>query len=149
MSNKKLYCGCGGRVSTLQSRKYSGIDIECENCGLVIENFPTKAEAIEAFKTATGIQWISVEDRLPDTGRSVLICWQTKIEKLQRVSRGWYAHKHSILDEGDYYEQADYSEEKDDYYFPEGFWEVPWEAEAAYPLSNITHWAEIQLPNKE
>ena len=53
MSNEKLYCGCGGSVSTLQSRKYSGIDIECDNCGLVIENFPTKAEAIEAFKTAT------------------------------------------------------------------------------------------------
>ena len=94
-------------------------------------------------------RWIPVEEGLPENGRGVLICWHTKIEKNVRVSRGWYAKKFQIVDEGEYFESAEYDKKTDEYYFPEGWWEVPWESEAAFPLSNVTHWKPIILPEQE
>jgi len=93
-------------------------------------------------------QWVSVEDRLPESGKRIEIYWKNSYGK-EKTSLGWYAKKHNIVDEGDYYEQADYCEEKDEYYFNEGFWEVLCESETAYLLSNVTHWKPITLPERE
>jgi len=90
-------------------------------------------------------RWIPVGEGLPNNNKGILIRWQTEIEKKVRVSRGWYARQFQVVDEGEYFECAEYDEKTDEYYFQEGFWEVPWEGETAFPLSNVTHFMEIPI----
>ena len=66
-------------------------------------------------------QWISVKDRLPETGKTVLATCEIRSlygYKKQYVCEAYYAEAHSIS-EGKYPEDTDcydYSEEDDEYY---------------------------------
>jgi hypothetical protein len=90
--------------------------------------------------------WISVDDEMPKSGRRVLFSWLNPLKK-RRTGLGIYAKKHTIeANDWDYTEAADYDEETDNYYCPEGWVEDPYESEYTYPVEGITHWMPLPEP---
>lgn len=102
------------------------------------------------MQTAELQEWIT-KDTPPESGKRVLIVWENSNDK-KRVSLGFYAAKHSVVDQNEEdraWDITDYSEENDEYYFPEGWYEIPHEVEFFGRLSNVTHWMDIPtLPCK-
>ena len=117
----------------------------------------------EVLKTATAIvnhilsntkdqteeeKWISVEDRLPETGIPVIIYGINDYGKGRRL-RAFYAPKFSI-DADSYEGDADYSEEKNEYFIPEGWYEQnEYEDTNWYVGFKPTHWQPLPTPPKE
>ena len=124
----------------------TGVTCACIPCWNKREReWQSKRESLQAQLKQH--EWVPVEDK-PKSGKRVLIKWLNSYGA-ERTSLGWFAKKHDIPDEGEHFESADYCEEKDEYYFPEGFWEVPYESEMAYPLSNIVGWKPITLRKEQ
>jgi len=92
-------------------------------------------------------EWISVNDRLPDSGKRVLFSWRN-LSGLARTSMGVYAAKFTIEEVGDWSEDSlDYDESRDTYYRPEGWWEEGWEIEECASVScAVTHWQPLPPP---
>jgi hypothetical protein len=97
-----------------------------------------KDEAAESIYSLIENKWISVEEDLPESGRILEIAWTNEVGH-DRISMGFYAKKRAIEceDEPDW---ADYDEETERYFVPEGWVETMWEAEMTAPLKNVTHW---------
>jgi len=93
-------------------------------------------------------EWISVDDRLPDSGARVILFWMNDYTPPRpRTGMGFYAAKHKIsADMWEETEAADYSEEKDEYFCPEGWHEEAWEADYHYPVPNVSHWMPLPPP---
>ncbi len=84
--------------------------------------------------------WISVLDELPPSEKSVLFYWENSYG-LSRLSKGYYAKKHEVeYDNEEFEEFMDYSEEKDQYFVKEGWYENGWELEYTAKIENVTHW---------
>ena len=67
--------------------------------------------------------WISVKDRLPESGKKVIVFYKNSAGK-NRTVMAFYANKHSIENNGDLDgEWCDYSEEEDCYFLPVGWHE--------------------------
>ena len=89
-----------------------------------------KAAAMDLVRAAPTIGgWISVKDRLPESGKHVLTTCEIKSlygYKNRYVCEAFYAEEYSIP-EGKYPEDTDcydYNEEDDEYYLKEGWYEV-------------------------
>lgn len=81
--------------------------------------------------------------KLPNTRQRVVIFWKNKLG-LERTSIGFYAAKHTINeDEWEEGVDADYCEDDDQYYCPEGWYEDLWEGECFYPLSGVVGWQKL------
>ncbi len=92
--------------------------------------------------------WISVEERLPGLGPNcfVLATYRTNYGK-PRVVRAYFAPKHTIECNGDETEFADYSEEDDCYYVPEGWYECNAHEETNWLIDEVvTHWMPLPAP---
>ena len=122
-----------------------GLDIAMD----IVQSFPE----VETVKVGG---WISVNDRLPESGKSVLVSCQIKLMSgkhkyyvceamytaLKTVSAGAY----DAFDDFD----ADYDEETDTYYYPEGWWELihNWDDYSCVAIADfVTHW--MPLPSTE
>ena len=121
------------------------------------------ADAIEKFqgtlflmkKTAEFVaekvpKWIPATERLPETGVHVLLA--CKCGRGSYVCDGFHTEKYSMPTQ--FYEDidADYNEDADEYYFPEGWWEVikNWDDYSCVAIEdNITHWMPLPEPPKE
>ena len=66
-------------------------------------------------------EWISVKKRLPKVDKPVLISAKNNYYKY--VCVGKWVEKYSVEDEGEEFDFADYNEENDTYYYPEGWYE--------------------------
>lgn len=66
-------------------------------------------------------EWISVKKRLPKVNKPVLI--SAKYNNYKYVCVGKWVEKYSVEDEGEEFDSADYNEENDTYYYPEGWYE--------------------------
>lgn len=89
--------------------------------------------------------WISVEDRMPGLGPNccVLATYQTNYGK-PTVVRAYFAPKHTIESTNDADEFADYSEEDDCYYTPEGWYECNTHEETNWQIDKqVTHWMPL------
>ena len=118
------------------------------------------ADAIEelwqALDTAQGVlaeqppTWIPVTERLPKSGLHVLLA--CKCGSGMYVCDGFRTEKYSaetaVWDDID----ADYNEETDKYYFPEGWWEVVknWDDYSCVAImDDVTHWMPLPEPPKD
>jgi len=101
-------------------------------------NIPSEKEGIEIKA------WISVKENMPDSGSMVLVFGRNENKK-GRVIRAFHANRFQIQDDNEL-EAAEYSEEKDEYYLKEGWYEsnefdeVNWFVEL-----DVTHW--MYLPD--
>lgn len=86
--------------------------------------------------------WIDAETK-PESGKRVLIHWKNSVG-LDRISIGYYAAKHSVeYSDDDTMEYADYCEEDDKYYEPEGWVENGWELEYSATLTGVIRWQPL------
>lgn len=101
--------------------------------------------------------WVSVKDRLPESGKHVLITCEIRSlygYKKQYVCEAFYAAEHSIS-EGKYPDDTDcydYSEEDDEYYLKEGWYEVihNWDDYSSVVIYDfVTHWMALPEPAQE
>ena len=110
------------------------------------------------FMIANGVtvqEWISVEDRLPENGVHVLLCCE--IHRYggeiagKYVCDGYYAEANKII-AGGFPDECDceYSEEDDEYYLCEGWYEVIKNCDDYNSVTVedlVTHW--MPLPSTE
>ena len=101
-------------------------------------------------------KWIKVEDALPESGVHVLVCckriglmgYETKY-----ICDGFYAGKHKV--KAGWYDEdseVEYSEEDDEYYFVEGWYEVikNWgDYDSVVIDDRPTHWMRQPEPPEE
>ena len=95
-------------------------------------------------------RWIPVTERLPENGVHVLL--SCKCGSCAYVCDGFHTEKYSKPTQ--FYEDidADYNEDTDEYYFPEGWWEVikNWDDYSCVAIEDtVTHWMPLPEPPKE
>lgn len=95
-------------------------------------------------------RWIPVTERLPENDVHVLL--SCKCGSGAYVCDGFHTEKYSTPTQ--FYEDidADYDEETDEYYFPEGWWEVikNWDDYSCVAIEDtVTHWMPLPEPPKE
>lgn len=101
-------------------------------------------------------KWISVEDRLPESGIHCLLCCDIKRydgTHRQYVCDGYYAAKYteecSNVDDD---VATEYNEEDDEYYLCEGWYEVinNWDDYSSVAIDDfVTHWMPLPSPPTE
>lgn len=101
-------------------------------------------------------KWISVKDRLPESGVHVFVCCENPGSlgsKIRYICDGFYAGKYKV--KADWYDDdsaVEYSEEDDEYYFEEGWYEVikNWGDYNSVVIDDCpTHWMPLPKPPKE
>ena len=105
------------------------------------------------------MKWISVQDRLPENEKTVLIAvrrkWYNCPSKYYNfVTKAFYTDGKHITEESNYvwdFGYFQYDEEKDAYVIPEGWWEsVDYSEEFGEVDDEVTHWMELpELPKEE
>ena len=119
--------------------------------------FDKAMEALAKDNNFPGNGWISVNDKTPESGQHVLATCEIHSlygYKKQYVCEAYYAKEHSVS-EGKYPEDIDcydYSEEDDEYYLKEGWYEVihNWDEYGSVVIGDfVTHWMPLPEPPKE
>ena len=101
-------------------------------------------------------EWISVDDRLPENGVHVLLCCEVHGYGGEIVGKyicdGYYAEANKIIAGGFPDEcNCEYSEEDDEYYLCEGWYEniKNWDDYNSVTVEDfVTHWMPLPLPPK-
>ena len=106
--------------------------------------------------------WISVNDKMPESGEHVLVCCEIHplnpngMSKKRYICDGYYAAEHSIADDyrdSDFYDAYDYDEEEDEYYLKEGWYEVikNWDEYSSVVIEDfVTYWMPLpELPKED
>ena len=100
-------------------------------------------------------EWISVKERLPESGVHVLICCEMRRYGGEIAGKyvcdGYYAEANKII-AGDFTDECEYSEEDDEYYLCEGWYEVikNWDDYNSVAVEDfVTHWMPLPEPPEE
>ena len=99
-------------------------------------------------------EWISVKDKLPKSGHHVLICCEVYRYNGEIAGRyvcdGYYAEANKII-AGGFLDKCnyEYSEEDNEYYLPEGWYEIIKNLDDYYSVmveDLVTHWMPLPEP---
>lgn len=97
-------------------------------------------------------KWISVEDRLPESGVNVIACQVTHNYGFQLQFVGHYTGKFEEVSDCDCDDFNEYDESTDEYYVPEGWYEnqYNWDEFASIAVhgGDVTHWMPLPEPPK-
>ena len=98
-------------------------------------------------------EWISVKDRVPESGKDVLLHVTGKdIYTYQYICVGFYAAKNSIVGAGGFDGSIEYDEQSDNYYLIAGWYEniYNWDSyTCVYIDDTVTHWMPLPEPPEE
>lgn len=120
------------------------------------ENTSNSSVADHLIANGVTIQkWISVEDRLPELEKTVLIRCRSQFSQFGYVCCGFYVPEGTYREDSEYnwdYECCnEYDEEKDDYIVNAGWYEAirNWDDYNAVGVADIvTHWMPLPEPPK-
>ena len=99
--------------------------------------------------------WISVNERIPESGKYVLACCEVRLlsgDKKRYVCVAMHTAKKSISVRDWEGSGAEYDEETDEYYYPEGWWEClfNWDEYSSVAIEDfVTHWMPLPEPPKD
>lgn len=110
-------------------------------------------DAIRALIDERDARWTSIDERSPESGKTVLATYRNRLGKLRRIRAQYIAAKSREYN-ADYEEiGAEYDEERDAYYWPAGWYECidnwPDYTHVAVCEGNVTHWIEMPDAPKE
>lgn len=94
-------------------------------------------------------EWISVEDRLPETGKKVLAYFEYKATGFGRRICANYTPRWTCESDAEADTYDEYNDDDDTYYLMEGWWEQVenWEEySCCYVTEEITHWMPLPEP---
>lgn len=100
-------------------------------------------------------RWVRCEERLPKSGTHVLVCCEIRGicgYKSRYVCDAFHTDAKSIPCQYSDDIDSEYDEETDEYYFPEGWWEVVknWDDYSCVAISDfVTDWMPLPEPPKE
>ena len=143
--------------------KEKQIDKLCNDLNKIFDEEYRERRIITAYHTAKGLyeqdyrkqEWISVEERLPESGvHCILCCDMKRIDGThsQYVCDGYFAKRWKV---NAHYADDDcateYNEEDDEYYLQEGWYEVVknWDDYNSIVIDDtVTHWMPLPEPPK-
>ena len=116
-------------------------------------------ETVASYLMSHGVtvqEWVSVDDRLPESGAHVLICCEMHRYGGEIAGKyvcdGYYAEANKIIAGGFPDEcNCEYSEEDDEYYLCVGWYEVIKNCDGydSVPVEDfVTHWMPLPEPPK-
>lgn len=91
-------------------------------------------------------RWISVEERMPESGTHVLLGCEIRPGGTKYVCDGYYAKENTITCTASDEVNFNYSEEDDEYYLNGGFYEIinNWDDFGSITISDfVTHWMPL------
>ena len=115
----------------------------------ILDCFPERFADHLITNGVTVQEWISVKDRLPESGVHVLLCCEVRYgDKIagKYVCDGYYAEANKLIARED-----EYSKEDDEYYLCEGWYEVikNWDDYTSVAVEDfVTHWMPHPEPPK-
>ena len=93
-------------------------------------------------------EWISVDDRLPESNREVLIRCGYKSSGPWFTGMGIYVAKRSISCNEQEYQGSEDEDDNGDLWWPEGWYNGTPNDETYYRVSPVTHWMPLPNPPK-
>lgn len=110
----------------------------------------------QAFKAGAEWQkqqgWIDVNEKMPEPGQKCYIAILYDNGKYFQSTATWIPAKHITTDDFNYEgDDAEYDEDKDEYWTPQGWYENQYEPDTSWrlPEEKVTHWMPLPpAPNK-
>ncbi len=89
--------------------------------------------------------WINADDQLPPSGQKVIVCFKNPFGYLWRTVAMYQKQYTLICNETEMvHDWAEYHDELDEYFVPEGWYEDMYESETSWHLSQkILFWHEL------
>ena len=139
---------CPGVIDNCNDCPYYSFEKACDEFGATVDLLIANGVTVQ--------EWISVKDRLPENGVHVLLCCEMHRYGGEIAGKyicdGYYAEANKII-AGGFPDDCDceYSEEDDEYYLCEGWYEVikNWDDYNSVTVEDsVTHWMPLPEPPK-